>query len=133
VRPRDDGVARTPPRAEQRRLAAAAGEGLAPDAFVFSFEPGGMAVPHPDSLSKAMARLRRKASLPADIHLHSLRHLHATAVDAVVSEAQKQARLGWSTVHMARHYTDALPAEDRRAAEHIGGLLANPGDPPSAR
>ncbi len=25
---------------------------------------------------------------------------------------------------MARHYTDALPAEDRRAAEHIGRLLA---------
>jgi hypothetical protein len=26
-------------------------------------------------------------------------------------------------VHMARHYTDGVPAEDRRAAEHIGRLL----------
>jgi hypothetical protein len=24
---------------------------------------------------------------------------------------------------MARHYTDGVPAEDRRAAEHIGRLL----------
>jgi hypothetical protein len=42
----------------------------------------------------------------------------------VVSEAQKQARLGWSTVQMARHYTDGLAVEDRRAAEHVGRLLA---------
>jgi hypothetical protein len=26
-------------------------------------------------------------------------------------------------VHMARHYTDGVPAEDRRAAEHIGRVL----------
>jgi hypothetical protein len=41
----------------------------------------------------------------------------------VISEAQKQARLGWSTVHMARHYTDAITEEDRRAADHIGKVL----------
>jgi integrase len=58
-----------------------------------------------------------------DIHLHSLRHFQSTQLDAVLSEAQKQARLGWATVHMARHYTDVVPAEDRRAAEHIGGVL----------
>lgn len=29
----------------------------------------------------------------------------------------------WSTVRMARHYTGALTAEDRRAADHIGGLF----------
>jgi hypothetical protein len=26
-------------------------------------------------------------------------------------------------VQMARHYTDAVPTEDRKAAEHIGMLL----------
>jgi hypothetical protein len=31
--------------------------------------------------------------------------------------------LGWSTVQMSRHYTDAIGAEDRRAAEHVGRLL----------
>ena len=46
------------------------------------------------------------------------------ASNPVISEAQKQARLGWSTVHMARHYTDVIEEEDRRAAEHIGCLLA---------
>lgn len=110
-------------RMEQQRLAEACGGQLGPDAFVFSFEPGGVAVPHPDSFSTAMARLRRRAALPKDIHLHSLRHFHSTAVDSVVSESQKQARLGWSTVHMARHYTDGLPAEDRRAADYVGRLL----------
>jgi hypothetical protein len=39
-------------------------------------------------------------------------------------------RLVRSTVQMARHYTDGLVAEDRRAAEHIGRLLR--GDTPAA-
>jgi integrase len=108
---------------EQERLAQACGEQLKPESFVFSFDPGGAAPPYPDSFSHAFARLRSKAAAPADIHLHSLRHFHATALDPVISEAQKQARLGWSTVQMARHYTDGVPAEDRRAAEHIAHLL----------
>jgi integrase len=109
--------------AEQARLAQACGETLTDEAFVFSFQPGGLVPPYPDSLSHAMTRVRRKARVAEDIHLHSLRHFHATMLDAVISEAQKQARLGWSTVHMARHYTDGVPAEDRRAAEHVGALL----------
>ena len=31
--------------------------------------------------------------------------------------------MGWATVQMARHYTDAITEEDRRAAEHVGQLL----------
>jgi integrase len=110
-------------RAEQERLAAAGEETLPDDAFVFSASPGGSLPPHPDAMSHALARIRDRAGLAADIHLHSLRHFNATAVDAVISEAQKQSRLGWSTVHMARHYTDGVATEDRRAAEHIGRLL----------
>ena len=41
----------------------------------------------------------------------------------MIPERQKQVRLGWSTVHMARHYTDPILSEDRKAAEHIGSLL----------
>ena len=37
----------------------------------------------------------------------------------MISESQKQARLGWSTMHLARHYTGAVSPEDRRAAEHM--------------
>jgi integrase len=110
-------------RGEQERMAAIAEEGLTDESFVFSASPGGAVPPHPDSMTHALTRIRNRADLSSDIHLHSLRHFHATALDPVISEAQKQARLGWSTVHMARHYTDGVPAEDRRAAEHIGRIL----------
>src|SRR5712692_4356156 len=69
------------------------------------------------------SRLRRIAGVPSDILLHSLRHFQSTVLDPIVSEAQKQARLGWATVHMARHYTDAITEEDRKAASHVGVLL----------
>jgi integrase len=110
-------------RALQAHLAADAGASLHAHAFVFSAEPGGDTPPHPDSVSHAFSKARLAANLPKDIHLHSLRHFQATSLDAVIPERQKQARLGWSTVHMARHYTDVLPSEDERAAEHIGSLL----------
>jgi integrase len=96
---------------------------LDPAGFVFSFVPGGTTPPHPDAMSRAFTRLRRKAGVAQDVHLHSLRHFHATALDTVISERHKQARLGWSTVRMARHYTDAISTEDQRAADHVGRLL----------
>jgi integrase len=110
-------------RREQERLALSAGLAIRPASFVFSFEPGGEVPPYPDSYSHALTRLRTRAGIAPDIHLHSLRHFHATALDPVISEAQKQARLGWSTVQMARHYTDGVPEEDRRAADHLGEML----------
>lgn len=110
-------------RGVQEDLARLCDVSLDPDGFVFSFVAGGEAPPHPDAMSKAFTRLRSKAGVARDIHLHSLRHFHATALDSVVSDRQKQARLGWSTVRMARHYTDAITAEDLRAAEHVGRLL----------
>jgi integrase len=88
-------------RAEAEEFANDCGESLHVDGFVFSVSPDGL----------------------ADLHLHSLRHFQSTEIDAVVTEAQKQARMGWSTIHMARHYTDAISSEDRGAADHIGVLL----------
>jgi integrase len=110
-------------REEQTDLAAACGGSLTPTAFVFSTEPGGEAPPHPDTMSHAFSQVRDGSGVASDVHLHSLRHFHATVLDSVISEAQKQARLGWSTVRMARHYTDVVPEEDRRAAEHVARLL----------
>jgi integrase len=116
-------------RTEQERLAVDADVALPDTAFVFSASPGGALPPYPDTLSRAFTKARVAAGLPADLHLHSLRHFQATFLDAVIPERQKQARLGWSTVHMARHYTDSVSSEDRRAAEHIGQLLdAGPGE-----
>ena len=76
-------------------------------------------------MSHTFATVRTKAKVAADVHMHSLRHFHATVLDPVISEAQKQTRLGWSTVKMARHYTDSVPEEDRRAAAHVGNMLSS--------
>ena len=107
----------------QVELAIAAEVEVQGDSFAFSYEPGGQVPPYPDTLSHAFSALRDRAGVAADVHLHSLRHFQSTELDRVISESQKQARLGWSTVHMARHYTGAVSAEDRRAAEHMGTLL----------
>jgi integrase len=111
-------------RKAQVKLAQACSVDLEDEGFVFSFEPGGGVPPHPDSMTQLFAKVRDAAGVAKDVHLHSLRHFQATALDPVLSEKQKQARLGWSTVHMARHYTDVIGAEDRRAAEHMGQLLS---------
>ena len=110
-------------RHEQERLASDAGVALPDEAFAFSAEPGGLIPPYPDTISRAFTKARKAAKLPEDLRLHSLRHFQATSLDTVIPERQKQARLGWSTVHMARHYTDAISSEDQKAAEHIGSLL----------
>ena len=111
---------------EQRRLAEACGAALDERAYVFTTDPTGVTPPHPDAMTKAFARTRRKAGVASDVHLHSLRHFQSTQLDAVISEAQKQARMGWATVQMARHYTGVVTEEDRRAADHIGELLGPP-------
>jgi integrase len=108
---------------EQQGLAEACDRTVGKPAFVFSFAAGGATPPHPDVMSHAFDRVRRNAGVARDVHLHSLRHFQATAIDSVVSERQKQARLGWATVHMARHYTDAVGEEDRKASDHVGRLL----------
>jgi integrase len=114
-------------REEVLRLSKVAESDLHAHHFVFASEPPGEVPPYPDAMSHAFARIRNAAGVAPDIHLHSLRHFQATVLDPVISEAQKQARLGWSTVHMARHYTDVIDEEDRRAAEHIGCLLDDVG------
>lgn len=110
--------------AEQDRVAGLCDASCSPASFIFSFEPGGVTPPYPDVYSHEFAKVRKRGGVAADLHLHSLRHFQATLLDAVVTERQKQARLGWATVHMARHYTGALDEEDRRAAEHVGRSLA---------
>lgn len=110
-------------RVEQELLAITCEEELSEESFVFSADPGGTVPPYPDTVSRAFKQARDIAELPTDLHLHSLRHFQATVLDAVISERQKQARLGWSTVHMARHYTDVVSSEGKRAAEYVGRIL----------
>ena len=108
---------------EREALAEACEVSLRPESFIFSPDPGGSIPSHPDTFTHAFDRVRRRAGVAEDVHLHSLRHFQSTELDAVIPERQKQARLGWSTVHMARHYTDAVSAQDRKAADHIGRVL----------
>ena len=110
-------------REEREAIAAECGVTIGTDGFVFATDPTGEQPPHPDGMTHAFARLRKQAGVGTDIHLHSLRHFQSTELDPVISEAQKQARMGWATVHMARHYTDRITEEDIKAATHIGGLL----------
>ena len=99
--------------------------------FVFSREPGGDGPLHPDTASHGFSVIRTRAGVASELHLHSLRHFHATLLDPIVSEKQKQARLGWATAHIARHYTDAIEEEDRRATTHVGHVLS--GEPHTVR
>lgn len=112
-------------RSAQLELAELCDRTLEDGSFVFSMEPGGSHPAHPDTMSHGFVAARKRAGVKRDVHLHSLRHFHSTVLDPIVSERQKQSRLGWATVHMARHYTDAIPEEDRRAAEHVGRVLAD--------
>jgi len=111
-------------RVDRLRLAAACGVLMTETAFVFSVDTSGVTPPHPDGMTHAFSTVRTRAHIADDVHLHSLRHFQSTRLDPIISEAQKQARLGWATAHMARHYTDSISEEDRRAAEYIGSLLA---------
>lgn len=86
-------------------LASAKGLALVPDGFAFSSEPDGSRPASPSAMSHSFARIRDKAGVSKEVHLHSLRHFQSTVLDSVISEAQKQARMGWATVQMARHYT----------------------------
>ena len=114
-------------RMSQTQLAELCDLALSEDGFVFSTDPGGETPPHPESMTHTFIKVRKRAGLAADVHLHSLRHFQATILDPVIPERQKQARMGWATVRMARHYTDGIAAEDRRAAEHVGRVLGNDG------
>lgn len=96
---------------------------LDPDGFVFSIHPAGHVPPHPDPFTSGFRKAADLAGVPKDVHLHSLRHFQSTELDAVISEAQKQARMGWATVQMARRYTDTVTEEDKRAARHVGAIL----------
>jgi integrase len=111
-------------RRAQDALALSCDRELNDQSFVFSAESAGAAPLHPDTVSHGFSVIRKRSGVASELHLHSLRHFHATQLDPIVSEKQKQARLGWATVHMARHYTDAIEEEDRRAAVHVGRMLS---------
>jgi len=110
-------------KVEQEGLAQSMGFSLVEEGFIFSYSPDGSVPPHPDSISHSFMKVVKASGVDSAIHLHSLRHFQATLIDPLSSERQKQARLGWSTTHMARHYTDPITKEDVKIASEVGRQL----------
>jgi integrase len=104
--------------------AQACGVELADDAYIFSADPDGRRPLHPDSISTAFVRIRKRAGLD-EVRLHDLRHMHATQLLAAgVPVRTVSGRLGHSnaatTLNVYGHF---LEPSDREAAEVIGELL----------
>jgi integrase len=104
--------------------AAACGAVVADDAFMFSTEPDCGRALHPDSVSTAFVRVRKRAGLDR-VRLHDLRHMHATQLLAAgVPVRTVSGRLGHAnaatTLNVYGHF---LEPSDREAADVIGGLL----------
>ncbi len=110
-------------RAEVEDIARKCEVSLVPDAFVFSTDPTGATPPHPDSMSHAFAVIRMRGELAPDLHLNSMRHWQSTTLDPIVSQKQKMARMGHTTVPVSHRYTHKLTEEDRKAAEHVASKL----------
>jgi integrase len=116
-------------RARGAQLAALAGVGLAPGAYVFGPEPGGRAPVLPDAVTRRFRRLARRVGVPTS--LHGLRHYSATQLLAAGVDLRTVAgRLGHGGggATTLRVYASFVAAADRRAAE----VLAQRHRPPGA-
>lgn len=65
-------------RQAQDELARLCDREMVEQSFVFSVEPGGSTPLYPDTVSHGFSVIRQRAGLPSDLHVHSLRHFHAT-------------------------------------------------------
>jgi integrase len=107
--------------------AQACGASLAPDAYVFSFDPAGRRPMNPDSVTHRFGRLAKQLRLRA--RLHDLRHYAATQLIAggvdvrTVSGRIGHAGGGATTLKV---YTHFQAAADRRAAEFLEQTLKRP-------
>ena len=79
---------------------------------------------HPERVSKAFSATVKRTGLP-QIHLHDLRHTHATlALEAGVHPKVVSERLGHSTVAITMDiYSNAIPALSEEAAATVAALV----------
>jgi len=109
-------------RVAQAKVRLAAGEQYKNGDLIFAEDDGSPIVPH--KLGDSFRGIARSLGFQ-DVHLHTLRHSHATALlQASVHPKTASARLGHSTVGVTMDlYTHALPALDRDAADGFAELL----------
>jgi len=117
-------------RSSQTQLAKICELALSEDGFVFSTEPGGEIPPHPESMTHTFIKVRKRAGVAADVHLHSLRHFQATILETsdVALGASFDALCDRCTIRHLGSREVGIAAEDRRAAEHVGRVLDNEGE-----
>lgn len=103
--------------ARARETAATFRADLHPDAYILSEAPDGSAPLRPERLTGRFRALAKRAGV--DVHLHELRHGHATALLSEGVDVNTVAhRLGHTSPYMTLNvYGHAIPAADRRAAE----------------
>jgi integrase len=82
---------------------------------------------HPERVTKAFSAAVKKTGLPR-IHLHDLRHTHATlALEAGVHPKVVSDRLGHATVAITLDiYSHAIPALSEEAASIVAALVMGP-------
>lgn len=113
-------------RCEKR--AEALGTTLAPDGFVFSYEPDGSAFRNPEGVSQRYDRLAER--LKIETTFHRLRHYSATELIAagvdVRTVAGRLGHAGGGTTTL-RTYSAWVSEADQRAAKDLGaGMPARP-------
>ena len=109
-------------RTDQEALHTLLGKPLTDDDFVFS-RPDGNPI-NPNAITRAFARILRKADLP-HIRVHDLRHTHATLMlKAGVHPKVVSERLGHANVSITLDtYSHVLPGLQEAAAERFDKLL----------
>jgi integrase len=109
------------------------GVGLAPDAFVFSYEASGEKPWPPLSVSQRFRRLREQVGL-SNVRLHDLRHYAATRLIAGGVPVRTVAgRLGHANAATTLGiYSHFVEASDQAAADLLGELFDRSAEAPPA-
>jgi integrase len=118
--------------AHQRKVRMAAGPRYHDAGLVFGREPGHLTEREPDALGwplrQSVLRDRFKAMAKAAklrvVHLHTLRHTHATwLLGANTPVADVAARLGHSPVVLLNTYAHAVPRHEDAGIAAVGAML----------
>jgi integrase len=114
----------------QIERAVTVGAALPRHAYVFSDDVLGQQPWRPDSTSRKYRHLRWWVPGLSESRLHDLRHFMATQLLAAGIDPKVVAqRGGWTKVAtMLDRYAHVLPANDRAAADVLGGMIAGEGE-----
>jgi integrase len=104
--------------------AARVGSGIGPDSFVFTFDPTGVAICNPGTITDKFSVAKRVAGV-RHVRLHDLRHQAATVLlNSRINPRIVAERLGHSRTSTTLDiYAQFVPSADQEAADILGRLL----------